>query len=54
MPGLGTDAISLGSMDASADLNAADLKCFNALLFLREFVQVLESFFFSSDWGSQL
>lgn len=46
-------AISLRNVNACADLNAADLKCFNALLFLREFVQLLESFFFLSDRGSQ-
>lgn len=33
---LGMDVLRLRNINASAKLNAAALKCFNALLFLRE------------------
>lgn len=53
-PELGMDALRLQNINASAELNAAALKCFNALLFLRELGWVsLKYFFFLSDWGSQ-
>lgn len=34
-PGLGTGVIRMENRNAPADLNATELKCFNALLFLR-------------------